>query len=105
MEWNKKVETSAITFKSLLVQMILFSIGINLVSSFFSPYNFDLLLAISPVIGIGIAVPVVYYFLSNKSFKSMLLPKVSLVVMLSLPIIGVIAVAAYFGIEYVVSIF
>ncbi|WP_034536284.1 hypothetical protein [Carnobacterium inhibens] len=101
MERNKKIEIRIVTFKSLLVQMILFSLGINLVSSFFSPYEFDLLLTISPVIGIVIAMPIIYYFLNNKNFKPMLLPKVSLVVLLSIPFIGIVALAVYFGIEYV----
>lgn len=103
MDRNKKVEKSIVTFKSLLVQMILFSLGINLVSSFFSPYEFDLLLAISHVIGIAITMPIIYYFLNNKNFNPMLLPKVSLVVILSIPFIGIIALAVYFSIEYVIN--
>jgi hypothetical protein len=104
MERNKKIDTSIVNFKSLLVQMILFSIGINLVSTFFSPYDFDLLLALSPVIGIGIVMPITYYFLNNKSFKPMLLPKVALVILLSLPLVAIIGIAAYFGIDYVINI-
>ncbi|WP_017473523.1 hypothetical protein [Amphibacillus jilinensis] len=104
MEADKEIETRVVIFKSLLMQMLLYSIGIYLVGSFFSPYQFDPLLPISSIVGIGIAMPVIYYFLNNRSFGPMHLPKASLVVILSLPFIGITATATYFSIDYVISI-
>ncbi|MBM7541580.1 hypothetical protein [Amphibacillus cookii] len=104
MGMNKEIVKRMVNFKSLLIQMILYGIGINLASSLFSPYKFDILIPISTIIGIGIAMPVIYFFLNKKSFEPMLLPMVSLVVILSLPFIVIIAIATYFGMEFVINI-
>lgn len=104
MGMKKEIVTRVVKFKSLLIQMILYGVGINLASSLFSPYKFDMLIPISIIIGIATAMPVLYFFLNEKSFEPMLLPMVSLVVILSFPFIVIIAIATYFGLEFAINL-
>lgn len=108
MDFKRKIKTETTTFKSLIIKMFLFIIGVNFLTAIFKGADrdivFSILSTISYLLGMGISLTIVYYFLANKSFKPIDIPKVVLLFILAFPLVLVISLGAFYGLDFIIRL-
>lgn len=109
MNFTKKIKNETITFKSLIINIFLFIVVVNFLTAIFKGSDrdivFSIISTISYLIGIGISLTTVYYFLANKSFKPISFSKVVLLFIFALPLVLIISLGAYYGLYFIINIF
>jgi hypothetical protein len=107
MSLNKKLESSVTNFKSLIIESMLFVFVIIFAIGVSSSYGFDyvIITTISSLLGMGISITIVYYFLNNKSFKPISFSKVALLLILTLPSFLIISIGFYYGLDFIINLF
>ncbi|GAA0361266.1 hypothetical protein GCM10008932_12370 [Alkalibacterium iburiense] len=96
MKVNDKLDTSKVTFKETMLIIMLLVVGIPFFNGIFSSDGFNVQFLVSSIIGSGIATLLTYYFLNNKSFKSVNLSKFALIMVINIVISTSIAMASVF---------
>ncbi len=109
MDFKKRIKTKTTTFKSLIIHMFLYIIAFNFLTAIFKGADrdivFSILSTISSLLGMGISITLVYYFLANKSFKAIALPKLVLLIILAFPLVLIISLGAYYGLDLIMNLF
>ena len=109
MNSNKKLKNKTTTLKSVLLQTLLFILAVNFMTAIFKgadrDINFSILSTISSLIGMGISITIVYYFLNNKSFDSIDQAKGDILILFTLPFFLSISLGIYFALDYIVNLF
>lgn len=87
MDFNKKSENKTITLKSLLFKILLFILSVNILSGVFAKRDFTYLIlsTISSLLGMGISISIVYYFVNNKSFDPIDQAKGDILILVTFP--------------------
>ena len=109
MNSNKKLKNKTTTLKSVLLQTLLFILAVNFMTAIFKgadrDINFSILSTISSLIGMGISITIVYYFLNNKSFDSIDQTKGDILILFTLPLFLSISLGFYFALDFIVNLF
>lgn len=104
---NKKLKNSVTTFKSLIIKSMLFIFVIIFVAGITSSYGFAYVIAttVGSVLGMGLAIAIVYYFVNNKSFNPIDESKVAPLVILTLPFFLIISIGTYYALDFIINLF
>ncbi len=107
MSFNKKSENKTTTLKLLLFKILLFILGVNFLSGVFANRDFTyiILSTISSLLGMGISITIIYYFVNNKSFDSMDQAKGDILTLLTFPFFLSISLGIYFALDFVINSF
>lgn len=107
MSINKKTKIEKTTLKSVLLKTLLFILGINLISGFIAKREFTYLIltTISSLLGMGVSIIGVYYFLNKKSFAPIDQAKGDILILLTFPFFLGASVGIYYVINTIINLF